>query len=164
MFRNMTKKAARYIIFKLPEEKKGAPDQTLAHKSVATEGLARPSVLWLRLLIPAMAKRSSGLTTPMVYDCFVGTSICEKNARASQTATAVPALGMKGSAKSRALQAISSHLSNDDARIAKAAMAAQQALNGRGGGPVPVSRRAARYRLSSGQCWPRSTVPSRRAP
>ena len=45
---------------------------------------------------PAAAERSSGSTTAIVYDCRVGTSICEMENRTSSTAIASDSVGMSG--------------------------------------------------------------------
>src|SRR5579872_5986323 len=48
------------------------------------------------VVIPEAAERSSGCTTAIVYDCRVGTSICEMQKRTSRTATASVTFGIKG--------------------------------------------------------------------
>src|SRR5439155_21190826 len=53
---------------------------------------------------PAAAVRSSGSPTAIVYDCRVGTSICEMLIRARKTAAASAPLGIRGTRTSRAFE------------------------------------------------------------
>ena len=52
-------------------------------------------------VIPAAAERSSGPTTPKMYDCRVGTSIWLMLKRANRTRTASARLGISGTRMSR---------------------------------------------------------------
>ena len=62
--------------------------------------MAAPLVL-ATPVTPAAADLSSGATIAMVYDCLVGTSICEMLKRASSTAIASGRLGISGTRISR---------------------------------------------------------------
>lgn len=64
---------------------------------------------------------------------------------------ALDGLGMKSGEKSRLLGIVSGYLSDDDVRIQKAALAAQQALNGGGGGPAPGGKAKAAIRSGAAE-------------
>ena len=53
---------------------------------------------------PAAAERSSGSTIAIVYDCRVGTSICEMEKRRSSTAIASGCVGMSGTSARSTLE------------------------------------------------------------
>src|SRR5205809_7976809 len=68
-----------------------------------TAGANAEAVLRATLVRPAVAVRSSGSTTAIVYDCRVGTSICEMLIRARNMAAASAPVGMTGTRTSRTL-------------------------------------------------------------
>ena len=90
------------MIFNPPETKNG----TLCHAAWANRGPVKigareAPVVLATPVIPAAAERSSGRTMAIVYDCRVGTSICEILKRSRRTAMARGRLGMSGTRMSR---------------------------------------------------------------
>ena len=61
------------------------------------------AVVRATLVMPAVAVRSSGSTTAIVYDCRVGTSICDTVWRRRKNATASHAVGARGTRTSSTL-------------------------------------------------------------
>src|SRR6266850_1159938 len=90
------------MIFTPPPIKNGHPIiRALASIGPASTGaIAAPNVR-ATPVTPAAAERSSGRTTAIVYDCRVGTSICEIANRASSTAMADHELGITGTSISK---------------------------------------------------------------
>ena len=58
------------------------------------------------VVIPEAAERSSGETTAIVYDCRVGTSICEILKRSNKTVIANHENGVKGTRQSKIFDGI----------------------------------------------------------
>src|SRR5437762_2610944 len=90
------------MTFTPPPIKNGHPISfALASIGPASTGaIAAPNVR-ATPVTPAAADLSSGRTTAIVYDCRVGTSICEIANRASSTAIADHELGISGTSISR---------------------------------------------------------------
>src|ERR671918_1946277 len=73
----------------------GALAVAVIQSAAATVGPAATPALRLTIVALAMAVRSVGSTTAIVYDWLVGASICPKNARRSQNAMAIQASGTR---------------------------------------------------------------------
>src|SRR5437867_2333743 len=76
--------------------KNGADSAPALNATPAIAGEMALVVVRATLVIPAVAVRSSGSTTAIVYDCRVGTSICEMLIRARKNATASRDVGASG--------------------------------------------------------------------
>src|SRR6202521_2321840 len=72
-----------------------------ANINPTNKGLIAAPVVRATPVIPAAAERSSGLTTAIVYDCRVGTSIWLMLKRKSKTKTASLRFGISGTTISR---------------------------------------------------------------
>src|SRR5512139_1688860 len=93
------------MIFRPPEIKKGTLSrEAFPRRGPATMGDREDPVVRAMPVIPAAAERSSGLTTAMVYDWRVGTSIWEMLKRISKTVMASGKLGMRGTRINRILE------------------------------------------------------------
>src|SRR5438034_9918057 len=66
---------------------------------LAKVGETALAVVRATFVMPAVAVRSSGSTTAIVYDCLVGTSICEMLMRSRNNAMAGHAPGANGSSR-----------------------------------------------------------------
>src|SRR5919108_5302686 len=92
------------MILTKPPTTKGALADAAPHGAAAAAGPAAIPALRLTLVAAAIALRSRGPTTAMVYDWLVGASIWTKKARTSQKSTASQASGRKGMAIKRRLE------------------------------------------------------------
>src|SRR5919204_3426933 len=89
-----------YTIFSTPAMKNGAENAPTLNATPAMAGEIALVVVRATLVMPAVAVRSSGSTTAIVYDCRVGTSICETLMRARKNATASRGVGASGTSMS----------------------------------------------------------------
>src|SRR5712675_3619806 len=93
------------MIFSVPALKNGALiREGRANIHPTNNGLMAAPVVRATPVIPAAAERSSALTTAIVYDCLVGTSIWLMLNRKSKTATASERLGISGTRISKILE------------------------------------------------------------
>src|SRR6202035_2551460 len=75
-----------------------------ANKTPTNNGLMAAPVVRATPVIPAAAERSSALTTAIVYDCLVGTSIWLMLKRSNKTAIAHGRFGISGTRISKILE------------------------------------------------------------
>src|ERR1700687_2276022 len=75
-----------------------------ANRKPTNKGLIAAPMVLATPVIPAAADRSSGLTTAIVYDCLVGTSIWLMLKRARRTITASGRFGISGTSSSKMLE------------------------------------------------------------
>src|ERR1700682_6320169 len=93
------------MIFSVPAMKNGTfISDGCENKNPANNGLMAAPVVRATPVIPAAADRSSALTTAMVYDCRVGTSIWLILKRTSRTRTAKERFGISGIRMSRTFE------------------------------------------------------------
>src|SRR5574337_507582 len=78
----------------------------VARKSPLSAGESEAPIERAIVVTPDAAERSSGATTAMVYDCRVGTSICEILKRRRSTTIANGNVGMSGTRHSRTFEGI----------------------------------------------------------
>src|SRR5689334_8757147 len=76
----------------------GQPNVDNPNRYPANSGLTAAARLRGTAAVLAAAGRSSGVTTAITYDVRVGTSICESNPRANNSAMATGRFGANGSA------------------------------------------------------------------
>jgi len=100
--RTIKEKVVAY--FRTAGDKEGQVDELRSsEQGPAKNGASEAPVVLATPVIPAAADLSSGTTIAIVYDCLVGTSICEMLNRTSRTSTASCSVGISGTKISRIL-------------------------------------------------------------